>query len=77
MKAATVTAAGLVPALGVLGSPVASEGEKLIRVSTAAISHVVKARAPDAHDSADESFPLGGARWAWCLRRTSPCQAPS
>lgn len=58
MKAALVSAAGARPALGELDAPTASEGETLIRVSSAAISQLVKARASGAHYSASGPYPF-------------------
>ncbi|WJS85418.1 zinc-binding alcohol dehydrogenase family protein [Paracoccus sp. TOH] len=58
MRAAIVSMARRLPALGELSAPVASAGEKLIQVNAAAISHVVKARASGEHYSTDEQFPF-------------------
>lgn len=58
MKAAIVSGASQAPVLGEFAAPVASADEKLIRVSAAAISHIVKARASGAHYSAGAQFPF-------------------
>lgn len=67
MRAAIVSAAGQAPVLGEFAVPVASAGEKLIQVSAAAISHVVKARASGARYSAGGQLPFvvidGGGGW--------------
>ncbi len=58
MKAALVRGAGQAPVYGDLEEPVAEAGEHRIRVSAAAISHVVKSRASGRHYSASGAFPF-------------------
>jgi NADPH:quinone reductase-like Zn-dependent oxidoreductase len=59
MRAAVVSAVGQSPALTELPIPTPGAGERLIRVSAAAISHLVKGRASGLHYSADTQLPLG------------------
>ncbi len=58
MRAALVKAAGQIPVYGDFNDPVASDGESLVAVSAAALSHVVKSRASGAHYSSSEHFPF-------------------
>ena len=58
MKAALVRGAGQVPVYEDFEEPVADAGEHRIRVSAAAISHVVKSRASGRHYSASGAFPF-------------------
>jgi len=57
MRAAIVAAAGRPPLLREFPAPVARPGETLIRVTAAAVSHLVKGRASGAHYSAGGEFP--------------------
>jgi NADPH:quinone reductase-like Zn-dependent oxidoreductase len=57
MKAAVVDAPGQKPHYTDFPEPVAKEGEELISVRAAALSHFTKARASGAHYSADGRFP--------------------
>ncbi len=67
MKAAIVRGAGQTPVYGDFTEPVPSAGEGRIRVTAAAISHVVKSRASGAHYSASGQFPfvvgIDGVGW--------------
>jgi NADPH:quinone reductase-like Zn-dependent oxidoreductase len=58
MKAAIVWGAGKIPVYGDFKEPVPSDGESLIKVSAAALSPLVKARASGAHYSAGHEFPF-------------------
>ncbi|MGB3815079.1 MAG: zinc-binding alcohol dehydrogenase family protein [Shinella sp.] len=58
MRAAIVSAMGVAPTLGEMGLPVPLGGEQRIKVATAAISHVTKARASGVHYSANDEFPF-------------------
>ncbi|OCJ11015.1 alcohol dehydrogenase [Rhizobium sp. AC27/96] len=58
MKAAIVWDAGRVPVFGDFETPVADGDEKLVSVSTAAISQVVKSRASGKHYSSGNQFPF-------------------
>ncbi|UDL89062.1 zinc-binding alcohol dehydrogenase family protein [Mesorhizobium sp. PAMC28654] len=58
MKAAIVQGAGQPPVYGVFSDPVAGEGECIVTVTAAAISHVVKGRAFGAHYSSSGKFPF-------------------
>lgn len=58
MKAAIVLDAGRTPVFGDFQVPVASADEKLISVSAAAISQVVKSRASGKHYSSGNQFPF-------------------
>jgi NADPH:quinone reductase-like Zn-dependent oxidoreductase len=57
MKAAIVTAAGKTPIYGDFETPVAAEGDVLVRVHAAALSNVTKMRATGAHYSSAGIFP--------------------
>jgi NADPH:quinone reductase-like Zn-dependent oxidoreductase len=57
MKAAVVNEQGQKPQYTDFPEPVAREGEKLISVRAAALSHFTKGRASGAHYSADGMFP--------------------
>lgn len=59
MRAAIISAAGQSPVLTELPIPTPGPGERLVRVSAAAISHLVKARASGTHYTADQQFPIG------------------
>ena len=59
MRAALVSAAGQPPALAELAVPTPASGERLVRVSAAAISHLAKARASGGHYTASGQIPLG------------------
>jgi NADPH:quinone reductase-like Zn-dependent oxidoreductase len=58
MKAAIVRGPGQSPVYGDIAEPLPSSGEKRIRVTAAAISHVVKSRASGSHYSASGQFPF-------------------
>jgi NADPH:quinone reductase-like Zn-dependent oxidoreductase len=58
MKAAIVQGAGQTPVYGDFAEPKASEGESLIAVAAAAVSHLVRGRASGAHYSATGVFPF-------------------
>ncbi len=58
MKAAIVRGAGQTPVYGDFAEPVVSDGENLIAVTAAAISHVVKSRASGTHYSSSGQFPF-------------------
>jgi NADPH:quinone reductase-like Zn-dependent oxidoreductase len=58
MKAAIVQGAGQMPVYGDFSEPVASDGESLVSVTAAAISHVVKSRASGMHYSSSGRFPF-------------------
>lgn len=58
MKAAIVTAAGKTPVLGDFREPRADDGETLITVGAAALSHLAKNRASGSHYSAGSAFPF-------------------
>jgi len=58
MKAAIVLDAGRVPVFGDFKAPVPSADEKLVSVSAAAISQVVKSRASGKHYSSGNQFPF-------------------
>jgi NADPH:quinone reductase-like Zn-dependent oxidoreductase len=58
VKAAIVKGAGHPPVYGDFSDPVPSDGESLVSVSAAAISHVVKSRASGAHYSSPADFPF-------------------
>jgi NADPH:quinone reductase-like Zn-dependent oxidoreductase len=57
MKAAIVTAAGKTPIYGDFETPVAKEGEELIRVRASALTNLTKSRAAGTHYSADGVYP--------------------
>ncbi|OWJ69081.1 quinone oxidoreductase family protein [Inquilinus limosus] len=59
MRAAIVSAAGQAPPLAERPVPIPAPGESPVRVSAAAISHLVKARASGAHYTVDAQLPLG------------------
>jgi NADPH:quinone reductase-like Zn-dependent oxidoreductase len=62
MKAAVVSEPGQKPQYTDFPEPVAKEGEELISVRAAALSHFTKSRASGAHYSADGMFPaIAGA----------------
>jgi NADPH:quinone reductase-like Zn-dependent oxidoreductase len=58
MKAAIVRGAGQTPVYGDFAEPVPSAGEARIKVTAAAISHVVKSRASGRHYSSSSQFPF-------------------
>lgn len=58
MRAAIVSAMGIEPTLGEIDPPIPLEGENLIKVTAAAISHVTKAHASGVHYSANGVFPF-------------------
>jgi NADPH:quinone reductase-like Zn-dependent oxidoreductase len=58
MKAALVRGVGQTPVYGDFTEPVPSLGENSIRVTAAAISHVVKSRASGTHYSSPGQFPF-------------------
>ncbi len=58
MKAAIVQGPGLPPVYGDFAEPAASAGERIVSVSAAAISHVVKSRASGTHYSSSGGFPF-------------------
>jgi hypothetical protein len=58
MKAAIVQGRGQMPVYGDFSEPMALEGESLVSVTAAAISHVVKSRASGAHYSSSGGFPV-------------------
>lgn len=58
MKAAVVLEAGQTPVYADFAAPVSGSGEKRIRVTAAAMSHVVKSRAAGGHYSAYGQFPF-------------------
>jgi NADPH:quinone reductase-like Zn-dependent oxidoreductase len=58
MKAAIVQGPGQMPVHGDFSEPMALEGESLVSVTAAAISHVVKSRASGAHYSSSGEFPF-------------------
>jgi NADPH:quinone reductase-like Zn-dependent oxidoreductase len=58
MKAAIVTELGKPPAYGDFSEPTARPGEKLIRVSTAALSQLTRGRASGRHYSSSGSLPF-------------------
>jgi NADPH:quinone reductase-like Zn-dependent oxidoreductase len=58
MKAAIVQEAGHAPVYGEFAEPAPSPGEARIRVTAAAISHVVKSRASGAHYSSSGRLPF-------------------
>jgi NADPH:quinone reductase-like Zn-dependent oxidoreductase len=58
MKAAVVKAMGQGPVFDDFQAPLAGEGEVLVSVAAAAISHVVKSRASGAHYSSGSRFPF-------------------
>lgn len=57
MKAAVVTAPGKSPIHADFRDPVAAEGEELISVTAAALTHLTKGRASGSHYSASGGFP--------------------
>src|SRR5580692_2077777 len=57
MKAAVINGPGQKPQYANFPEPVAKEGEELISVRAAALSHFTKGRASGAHYSADGIFP--------------------
>ncbi|QCL87576.1 zinc-binding alcohol dehydrogenase family protein (plasmid) [Agrobacterium pusense] len=59
MIAAVVSALGQSPTLAEFPIPTPGPGERLIRVSAAAISHLTKAQASGSHFTADTKFPHG------------------
>src|SRR5262245_52101666 len=59
MKAAIVEAAGQAPVFGDFDTPVAADGQALVTVRAAAISHVTRHRAAGTHYSS----PAGDARF--------------
>lgn len=58
MKAAMVVTAGATPVYGDFDAPAAGQGQTLVRVTGAAISHVTKARASGRHYSATGALPF-------------------
>ncbi len=58
MKAAIVRGAGQTPVYADFSEPVACSGENRIKVTAAAISHVVKSRASGTHYSSSGQFPF-------------------
>ena len=58
MKAAIVVQAGQPPVYGDFADPVPVSGQRVVRVTASAISHVTKNRASGAHYSADGGLPL-------------------
>lgn len=58
MKAAIVHGAGQIPVYGDFSKPAASEGDRLVSVTAAAVSHVVKSRATGTHYSSSGRFPF-------------------
>lgn len=58
MKAAVVRAAGASPVWGDIAAPAPATGERLIAVTAAALSHVVRARASGRHYSAGGAYPF-------------------
>ncbi|MBN9220104.1 MAG: zinc-binding alcohol dehydrogenase family protein [Mesorhizobium sp.] len=58
MKAAIVWEAGKTPVYGEIDEPVPTASERLVHVSAAAISHVVKSRASGTHYSSTGQFPF-------------------
>jgi NADPH:quinone reductase-like Zn-dependent oxidoreductase len=58
MKAAIVRGAGQAPVYGDFPEPTASESERIVSVTAAAISSVVKSRASGAHYSSSGQFPF-------------------
>ncbi|ABD89618.1 quinone oxidoreductase family protein [Rhodopseudomonas palustris] len=58
MQAAVISRAGETPVFGEFNAPQPCEGESLVTVTAAAISHLVKGRAAGTHYSASGQFPL-------------------
>jgi len=58
MKAAIISRAGETPVFGGFSEPQPCEGESLVTVTAAAISHLVKGRAAGTHYSASGRFPM-------------------
>jgi NADPH:quinone reductase-like Zn-dependent oxidoreductase len=58
VKAAIVNGAGQSPVYGDFREPVPAAGERIVKVTAAAISPVVKSRASGAHYSASNQFPF-------------------
>jgi NADPH:quinone reductase-like Zn-dependent oxidoreductase len=58
MKAALVRAAGETPVYGDFNDPLAGDGEVVIEVGAAALSHVVRSRASGAHYSTRATYPF-------------------
>jgi NADPH:quinone reductase-like Zn-dependent oxidoreductase len=58
VKAAIVRGAGQTPVYGDFAEPMPSSGENRIRVTAAALSHVVKSRASGTHYSSSGQFPF-------------------
>src|SRR5580658_9532174 len=58
MKAAIVVEAGRTPIYGDFKEPVPANGEVLVRVRAAALSHVVKSRASGTHYSSSGQLPF-------------------
>jgi NADPH:quinone reductase-like Zn-dependent oxidoreductase len=58
MKAAVVTAAGQVPVFTDFPEPIAAQGERLVQVTAAALSHLTRSRASGQHYSASGQFPF-------------------
>jgi len=58
MKAAIVTAAGKTPIYGDFETPKAQQGEELISVRAAALSHLTRSRASGTHYSSSGVYPI-------------------
>jgi hypothetical protein len=74
MKAAVVNGPGQKPQYADFPEPMVKEGEELISVRAAALSHFTKGRASGAHYSADRIFPaVARSRWCWHNARRTAC----
>ncbi len=58
MKAAIVTGAGRTPIFGDFREPAADDGNVVVHIKAAALSHVAKSRASGAHYSSGATFPF-------------------
>lgn len=58
MHAAIVRAAGQAPVYGAFDAPIAASGERVIRVTAAALSHLARMRASGRHYSSGGQFPF-------------------
>lgn len=58
MKAAIVKGAGMAPVYGEFDAPVRQEGETIVQVAAAALSHLTRMRAAGRHYSVESHFPF-------------------